>query len=39
MSVPVGRRKQSPIEWQTLAGDIRVEVIRLMGSEKIVPKS
>ena len=39
MSVPVGKRKTSPLEWQVLATDIRVEIIRLMGSEKIVPKS
>ena len=39
MSVPVRYRKPSPLEWQTLAQDIRVDIIRLMGSEKVIPKS
>lgn len=39
MSVPVYKRKTSPLEWQTQAEEIRIEIIRLMGSEKIVPKS
>lgn len=39
MSVPVNRRHTSSLEWQSLAATIRVEIIQLMGSEKIVPKS
>lgn len=39
MTVPASKRRTSPLEWQTLATDIRIEVIRLMGSDKIVPKS